>query len=74
MRGEKVLPPISSVGVLGSSPHARGKDVTTGSKNKVTRIIPACAGKSNKNFYPEKYLQDHPRMRGEKLTPSLPVN
>ena len=67
MRGEKVSPPISSVGVLGSSPHARGKEIEKTSFGYLQRIIPACAGKSFILDEVPEFIQDHPRMRGEKM-------
>ena len=46
MRGEKVDDEISENFDLGSSPHARGKELQDGASYDPNRIIPACAGKS----------------------------
>ena len=67
MRGEKVKGFVDSFKAIGSSPHARGKVTRAIKCQIITRIIPACAGKSYDSDYSKCYSQDHPRMRGEKL-------
>ena len=66
MRGEKNnfvhIPGVH----LGSSPHARGKDLSDVYKAIHVRIIPACAGKRLWYQTRKSRNQDHPRMRGEK--------
>ena len=66
MRGEKLLVNVNRQYQIGSSPHARGKEVTPESKLPNIRIIPACAGKSFTILTICIWVQDHPRMRGEK--------
>ena len=67
MRGEKRCWTPWTAGRGGSPPHARGKDPIGPIPFLRRRITPACAGKS---LYVENAalsLEDHPRMRGEKL-------
>ena len=66
MRGEKKDCYIKRVQIVGSSPHARGKDSKPDLYTSIVRIIPACAGKSDKLSFFGKDNKDHPRMRGEK--------
>ena len=66
MRGEKQYTGARYVPLVGSPPHARGKDFHISTSLPPYRITPACAGKSvyvQINFLT---VQDHPRMRGEK--------
>ena len=51
----------------GSPPHVRGKGVRTLEIVGVTRITPACAGKSAVGLGEKIESMDHPRMCGEKL-------
>ena len=66
MRGEKIIISLQIHGLSGSSPHARGKADTSRPLNSWGRIIPACAGKSNRKEFEMAKEKDHPRMRGEK--------
>ena len=66
MRGEKGRISLSVESMAGSSPHARGKVSTSEYEKTESRIIPACAGKSQKELGERLGYQDHPRMRGEK--------
>ena len=66
MRGEKSLSVPPDVAVAGSSPHARGKVGLMRKRRLTYRIIPACAGKSFILDEVPEFIQDHPRMRGEK--------
>ena len=49
----------------GSSPRVRGKRVITALVPILTRLIPACAGKTAFCSYPEGLLRAHPRVCGE---------
>ena len=53
----------------GSPPRVRGKPLYTSTRSELSRITPACAGKTK--FYPhqKKEEQDHPRVCGENLNP-----
>ena len=44
----------------------RGKGAEGGTNLRNVRITPAYAGKSSAIFVPEKALEDHPRLCGEK--------
>ena len=46
MRGENVVQVLCDTSELGSSPHARGKQLTKGFLLCTNRLIPACAGKT----------------------------
>ena len=52
---------------IGSPPHTRGKVYLFSYSHKEARITPAHAGKSLQTKTDEKYREDHPRTRGEKL-------
>ena len=67
MRGEKVSPPPNAAFIAGSPPHARGKAVSSLFCPPRNRITPACAGKRCNIRILQSPMQDHPRMRGEKL-------
>ena len=69
MRGEKERFMAINDKNLGSPPHARGKDMGENQYIVVYGITPACAGKSQKAQNRGTRTQDHPRMRGEKLSP-----
>ena len=66
MRGEKRPTGSGAPHRLGSPPHARGKVVFLRLPIKLTRITPACAGKSVLSHVFCLPARDHPRMRGEK--------
>ena len=66
MRGEKQFPIGVKLKHIGSPPHARGKVVISSKRSSGGRITPACAGKSSKLSFFFLFLEDHPRMRGEK--------
>ena len=51
---------------MGSPPHARGKAATSWRSGLPDRITPARAGKSKSERIFSKFIQDHPRTRGEK--------
>ena len=52
----------------GSPPPMRGKDRYRSLNNKITRITPAYAGKSIADYQRYYYVEDHPRLCGEKIT------
>ena len=54
----------------GSPPPVRGKAVPGGGFLYGSRITPACAGKSIKTPFKKTFVKDHPRLCGEKSTPS----
>ena len=66
MRGEKRGRQRLHSSFLGSPPHARGKGLFCKMACNSSRITPACAGKSLSGLVTAFWLQDHPRMRGEK--------
>ena len=66
MRGEKEGSAPVMARRLGSPPHARGKGDASLVICGMTRITPACAGKSKPAACRNEIAQDHPRMRGEK--------
>ena len=65
MRGEDNHKKLCRCDKGGSPPHARGRLKLEVTKDPITRITPACAGKTP--FGVSRYggMQDHPRMRGE---------
>ena len=71
MRGEKLRILKQLRALLGSSPHARGKVTIQHTRNPTNRIIPACAGKRDMRLWRSMRAQDHPRMRGEKMSASI---
>ena len=52
----------------GSPPRMRGKALAFRSYSLAVRITPAYAGKSNRGAAVRPYIQDHPRVCGEKLS------
>ncbi len=50
--------------LIGSSPHARGPQHRIILLRTACRIIPACAGSTNRGPERKSRWQDHPRMRG----------
>ena len=66
MCGEKAHFLFSPDTVIGSPPRVRGKDNSFCGRGWCYRITPACAGKSvfSRIFF--WYIQDHPRVCGEK--------
>ena len=49
----------------GSPPHARGRQLRDRRQNRLRRITPACAGKTQAGRKSRSARRDHPRMRGE---------
>ena len=73
VRGEKLTSPAGKAANEGSPPRARGKVPHLFYLMVVGGITPACAGKSKLAIAIAPILQDHPRVRGEKLILKLMV-
>ena len=71
MRGEHLDNTKSLDRQLGSSPHARGTLIVSGSVQAFGGIIPACAGNTLHHHPSTPDNGDHPRMRGEHLGSSV---
>ena len=71
LRGEKNLPTLHFLHILGSPPLARGKVKAQLYLDDAFGITPACAGKSRSLNLLSLFCRDHPRLRGEKLLPAL---
>ena len=67
LRGEKLCESCGFPSKQGSPPLTRGKDSGETVYVKGDRITPAYAGKSYSASVNRKFLQDHPRLRGEKI-------
>ena len=65
MRGEDGGHAGHGRGILGSPPHARGRQTGEVTIEPRTGITPACAGKTSHEFGSRRPWRDHPRMRGE---------
>ena len=68
--GEKCLSRVPGLQVIGSPPRVRGKVTVSSGSVQVTRITPACAGKSSPMLDNVPPSQDHPRVCGEKTKKS----
>ena len=51
--------------ITGSPPRVRGKPINEGRARKVSRITPACAGKTGTDAKLDAISEDHPRVCGE---------
>ena len=71
MRGEKDVLEHRKAARTGSPPHARGKDDFWDYLVEHSGITPACAGKRKRFWQSKNPARDHPRMRGEKQSPTL---
>ena len=71
--GEKKLRHRQCLVYLGSPPPMRGKEQCRSLRTVSRGITPAYAGKSSAIFVPEKALEDHPRLCGEKKKRKLKV-
>ena len=69
--GEKTLYSGIRRVVLGSPPRVRGKVSGIMAASMCARITPACAGKRAAVFQRTGAVRDHPRVCGEKDTPTL---
>ena len=67
MCGEKPLGLAPAGWPSGSPPHVRGKAFLLTPAMVLSRITPACAGKSWSNALPCSRREDHPRVCGEKF-------
>ena len=67
MRGEDSKQTKSTVSLVGSPPHARGRRRCAGGAIVRGGITPACAGKTVPDLWPTAKETDHPRMRGEDI-------
>ena len=65
MRGEDRWLILARRVLSGSPPHARGRLTRITGNNPLTRITPACAGKTSPTPRGRAAGSDHPRMRGE---------
>ena len=72
MRGEDRTRRRRRVPVKGSPPHARGRLIMSAWRTMPGRITPACAGKTHQAQDDFAASGDHPRMRGEDVTPVAP--
>ena len=57
-----------SIGMPGSSPHARGTRRSGDDRSHSNRFIPACAGNADRSRAHRHARPVHPRMRGEHIT------
>ena len=64
--GEKLMPAMSALLVVGSPPRVRGKGWGGIDGIRLEGITPACAGKSTAGQYQAVNRWDHPRVCGEK--------
>ena len=74
MRGEKEHYDRVYSSKVGSPPRARGEVSLLLAPTQLWRITPACAGRSRRIRLCGKRGQDHPRVRGEKVSPSKLTN
>ena len=65
MRGEDGSGVVADRGDAGSPPHARGRPTSRDVPGTISRITPACAGKTGSCIVSVISWGDHPRMRGE---------
>ena len=63
--GENYVTDMYSMLRRGSPPRVRGKLVLQRKKQLVTRITPACAGKTYCEYVRDSFVEDHPRVCGE---------
>ena len=66
MRGERMIVPVASMAIAGSSPHARGTPRGQLQRRIGDRFIPACAGNAYWHMQWRRGVPVHPRMRGER--------
>ena len=65
MRGEDGPMFNEVLNAMGSPPHARGRPLAAAYNLELSRITPACAGKTSCRPAFSPTTGDHPRMRGE---------
>ena len=68
LRGEKTIPQLNKIPILGSPPLTRGKGRSPPLRVAFRRITPAYAGKSGLAGKQKTKGGDHPRLRGEKVS------
>ena len=68
MRGEDHPGGTVTSPAKGSPPHARGRLLSVCFGSWLSRITPACAGKTAGASSPQARTTDHPRMRGEDIS------
>ena len=68
MCGENDESAAAFTDAVGSPPRVRGKRFNADRIGTITRITPACAGKTSLGFMPVMARADHPRVCGENLT------
>ena len=73
MRGEHSLTIGTSTHLQGSSPHARGALDRLRQSQRLSGIIPACAGSTRRRCNRRRSRRDHPRMRGEHFRTQWPL-
>ena len=71
MCGEKCFFRPALFAMLGSPPHVRGKELVPETLKLLKGITPACAGKRRLSVRRGVWLEDHPRMCGEKTKESF---
>ena len=64
--GEKLRGACNHSKVIGSPPPVRGKELPGGGFLYGSRITPACAGKRIMETVKQVFIEDHPRLCGEK--------
>ncbi len=73
MRGEHRQGRTNIIDLDGSSPHARGALPATIPVRRPTRLIPACAGSTDRHDQRHVLSPAHPRMRGEHISSFCPL-
>ena len=73
LRGEKNCQAAERQGNIGSPPLARGKGASKLDHTHGEGITPACAGKSGRIRTVWVSAEDHPRLRGEKMSQCAPA-
>ncbi len=71
MCGEKVTGICNACGKPGSPPRVRGKVRASAESKSSSRITPACAGKRYSGVLCAGWVEDHPRVCGEKPYPLM---
>ena len=71
--GENSAGPVEEGEDLGSSPRVRGKQLDRLARRGLTRLIPACAGKTAPRFAGRRDEWAHPRVCGENYNPDLHI-
>ena len=69
--GEKTIKICLTLWKTGSPPPMRGKASPTRKLSRLLRITPAYAGKRQFSAFPLKFVWDHPRLCGEKLSDTM---